>query len=88
MAEFVHNHRPHSSTGKSPFYLMMVYEPQALPEIIETARLPAVEEQLNSLKEARNEALAAHKISQELMRDQIKSKFTPFEVNDKVWLEA
>ena len=88
MAEFVHNHRPHSSTGKSPFYLMMGYEPQALPEIIETARLPTVEERLNSLKEARNEALAAHKISQELMKDRIKSKFTPFEVNDKVWLEA
>ena len=88
MAEFVHNHRPHSSTGKSPFYLMMGYEPQALPEVIETAGLPAVEERLNTLKEARNKALAAHKIAQELMKDWIKSKFTPFEVGDKVWLEA
>ena len=67
---------------------MMGYEPQALPEIIESAQLPAVEEWLNSLKEARNEALAAHKLTQELMKDRIKSKFTPFEVNDKVWLEA
>ena len=23
MAKFVHNHRPHSTTGKSPFYLML-----------------------------------------------------------------
>ena len=68
MAEFVHNHRPHSSTRKSPFYLMMGYEPQALPEIIEMARLPAVEEWLNTLKEARNEVLAAHKLTQELMK--------------------
>ena len=67
---------------------MMGYKPKALPEIIETAQLPTVEEWLNSLKEARNEALVAHKISQELMKDRIKSKFTPFEVNDKVWLEA
>ena len=44
MAKFVHNHRPHSSTGKSPFYLMLGYEPQAIPNIIETARLPALEE--------------------------------------------
>ena len=29
-----------------------------------------------------------HKLTQQLMRNQIKSKFTPFEVNDKVWLEA
>ena len=69
MAEFVHNHRPHSSTGKSPFYLMMGYEPQALPEIIETSQLPMVEDRLRTLKEARNEALATHKIAQELIKD-------------------
>ena len=27
IAKFVHNHRPHSSTRKSPFYLMLGYEP-------------------------------------------------------------
>ena len=67
---------------------MMGYEPQALPEVIETAWLPAVEEQLKSLKEATNEALAVHKLTQELMKNWIKSKFTPFKVNNKVWLEA
>ena len=45
------------------------------------AQLPAVEERLNTLKEARNEVLAAHKIAQELMKNQVTSKFTPFEVN-------
>ena len=66
----------------------MGYKPQALPEIIEMAWLPAVEEQLKSLKEARDEALAAHKLTQELMKNWIKSKFTPFKIGDKVWLEA
>ena len=67
---------------------MMGYEPQALPEIIETAQLPVVEEWLKILKEARDEAFAVHKLTQELMKNWIKSKFTPFEVNNKVWLEA
>ena len=88
MAEFIHNHRPHSTTGKSPFYLMLGYEPQAIPSIIETAHLPALEEHLRNLDTSRKEALAAHKLAQQLMKNWIKSKFTPFEVNDKVWLEA
>ena len=49
MAEFVHNHRPHSTTGKSPFYLMLGCEPQAIPSIIETAHLLALEDRLRNL---------------------------------------
>ena len=88
MAEFVHNHRPHSTTSKSPFYLMLSCEPQAIPSIIESTHLPALEERLRNLDASRKEALAAHKLAQQLMKNQIKSKFTPFKVNDKVWLEA
>ena len=67
---------------------MLGYEPQAIPSIIETAHLLALEEHLRNLDTSQKEALAAHKLAQQLMRNQIKSKFTPFEVNDKVWLEA
>ena len=88
MAEFVHNHRPHSTMGKSPFYLMLGYEPQAIPSIIETTHLPALEDCLKTLDTLQKEALSAHKLAQQLMKNWIKSKFTPFEVNDWVWLEA
>ena len=88
MAEFVHNHRPHSTTGKSLFYLMLGYEPQAIPSIIETAHLLALEDCLRNLDTSRKEALTVHKLTQQLMRNWVKSKFTSFEVNDKVWLEA
>ena len=88
MAEFIHNHCPHSTTGKSPFYLMLGYEPQAIPSIIETAHLLALEECLRNLNTSRKVALATHKLAQQLMKNWIKSKFTHFEVNDKVWLEA
>ena len=42
-AEFTHNHHPHSVTGKSPFFLMMGYEPIALPTILPSTSVPAVE---------------------------------------------
>ena len=45
-AEFTHNHRPHSVTNQSPFYLMMGYEPRALPSVISDTSIPAVETRL------------------------------------------
>ena len=67
---------------------MLGYEPQAIPNIIESAHLPALEECLRNLDMSQKEALATHRLAQQLMKNQIKSKFTPFEVNNKVWLEA
>ena len=88
MAEFVHNIQPHSTTGKSPFYLIMGYEPQALPDITNKTDLPAIEKQLDELVKARNEASTAHELAGQTMKSQIQSKFTPFIIGDKVWLEA
>ena len=88
MAEFVHNIQPHSTTSKSPFYLMMGYEPQALPNITNKTDLPAVEKWLDELVKARNEASAAHKLARQTMKSRIQSKFTSFITGDKVWLEA
>ena len=70
MAELVHNHCPHS-TSKSPFYLMLGYKPQAIPNIIETAHLPALEEHLRILATLRNDALAVHKLAQQPMKNWI-----------------
>ena len=88
MAKFVHNHRPHSVTGKSPFYLILGYKPQALPDIISSSALPAVEKRLETLTLARNEALATYELARQTMRARICSKFTTFSINDQVWLEA
>ena len=52
MVEFVHNIRPHSTTGKSPFQLIMGYQPQALPDITNKTDLPAVEKRLDELVKA------------------------------------
>ena len=66
-AEFAHNHRPHSVTNQSPFYLMMGYEPRALPSVISDTTIPAVESRLKTLSDARDEALAAHELARQVM---------------------
>ena len=58
--EFAHNHRLHSVTNQSLFYLMMGYEPRTLPSVISNTTIPAIETRLKALSAARNEALAAH----------------------------
>ena len=35
-----------------------------------------------------NDAIAAHQVAQQKMKEQITSKFTPWKVGDKVWLET
>ena len=87
-AEFAHNHRPHSVTGKSPFFLMMGYESIALPTVLPSSSVPAVETRLKELTAMRNEALAAHELACQVMAAQTQKPFIPFKKGDKVWLEA
>ena len=68
LAEFTHNHHPHSVTNQSPFFLMMGYEPRALPTIISKTSLPAVQDRLHSLLAVRKEALAAHDLARQTMK--------------------
>ena len=49
-AEFTHNHCPHSVTNQSLFYLMMGYEPRALPSVISDISIPTVESCLKTLQ--------------------------------------
>ena len=87
-AEFAHNHRPHSVTNQSLFYLMMGYEPRALPSVIANTSIPAVESRLKTLFAARNEALAAHELARQVMSSRSQRGFKPFVKGNKVWLEA
>ena len=87
MVEFAHNSATHSSTQKSLFSLILGYEPHNYPKIGQTF-LPSLEDQLTLLDQAHDEALAAHDKSCQVMKEQITSKFTPWKVEDRVWLEG
>ena len=66
---------------------MMGYEPQAYPPLGKTF-LPNLETRLLDLSTVRDDTQAAHKITQQKMKERITSKFTPWKIGDKVWLET
>ena len=86
MAEFSHNSATHSTTNKSPFSLILRYEPRSYPLIGKTF-IPALETHLKELEDSRKEALAAHEKAQRTIKEQIFSKFRLWKSGDKVWLE-
>ena len=86
--EFSHNQRQHSVTKRSPFQLIMGYEPKAIPMINTESNVPLASERLDKLQASRDEALAAHEVARTHMADRIKRTFKPFEEGEEVWLET
>ena len=86
--EFTHNNRRHTDRQKTPFELMFGDSPQAIPHSFKNTRFPAVEAKMKQLRKNREEALAAHELARIRMNEQRRSKFTPFQKGDKVWLDS
>ena len=87
MAEFVHNTTTHLSTQRSPFSLILRYEPKDYLKIGQTF-LSTLEDRLTLLDQAWDKALAAHAKMQQLMKEHMTTKFIPWKVGNQVWLEG
>ena len=82
--EFSHNQRVNTGNGKTPFELIMGYNPMAIPEFITSSKFPHLETRLRNLQTIQKEALASHKMARSRMADRITRTFRPFHKGDKV----
>ena len=86
LAQYTHNSWPNATTKKTPFELIMGHTPHVhQPTCISTS--PSVNDRLRQIMEFRQQAKNAIKQAQELIT-RLPSKFTPYKVGDKVWLDT
>jgi hypothetical protein len=85
IAQFAHNNWPSDTTRKSPFFLLMGFNPRA-DWIHATSPIPKVTLRLEQLKEARIQARDAMIKAQQSW---VKHRDTPkYKEGDQVWLEG
>jgi hypothetical protein len=85
--EFTHNNRRHAEQIHSPFKLIQGDNPISIPITFSHTKFPTIEEKMKRMINAREEALAVHKIARTRIANQKQSKFIPFKKNQKVWLD-
>ena len=88
-AEFAHNQWPNETTRKTPFELLMGYNP-SMHWKTGDAQTPAVEERLGKLKQVREEAMQNLGKAQEALRKRSaqNKRFRPYQEGELVWLEG
>src|ERR1700761_8920509 len=85
LAEFAHNNWKNSTTGESPFYLLMGANPRADWEDTDSP-VPQVTSRMNRIKQARQQAYHAMTRAQQMW---VKSGAAPrYREGDRVWLDG
>ena len=65
--EFSYNIKRHANQKESPLFLQMGYNPTSIPTTFLITNIPATQERLLSLSQAREEANAAHELARQKM---------------------
>ena len=84
LAQYTLNATPHAITRKAPFELIMGHIPH-VHQTKRTTKSPPLNDQLETINNTRKEAIDALRRAQTLS---LPSKFIPYCVGDRVWLEA
>jgi len=86
--EFTHNNRRHAERVHTPFELIQGDSPISVPITFSHTKFPTIEEKMKRMISDREEALAAHELAKTRIANRKQSNFTPFEKNQKVWLDT
>lgn len=86
--EFTHNSRRHADNKRTPFEMIMGFQPIAIPTSHEQTDYPSVLERFRLLAQYREEALAAHEIARNRIAQRINANYTPFKLGQQVWLDT
>jgi hypothetical protein len=84
LAQYVLNSWPNATTKKAPYELLLGYIP-CIHQTVQISNNPGLEERLQRLATAREEAAEALCRATNV---QVPSKFEPYQIGNKVWLEG
>ncbi|SJK96774.1 uncharacterized protein ARMOST_00020 [Armillaria ostoyae] len=93
LAEFVHNNRAHSATGRSPFMILYGRNPRIIPDSPRTpnSKVPAASDFSKAMTKIHKETETALKEAARRMKAQYDKHKRPareYHTGDKVWLDA
>ena len=86
--EFTHNNRRHADRQNTPFELMFGESLVVVSLSFESTKYLTIEDNMKTLLQNQQEALAAHELARSRMTDQRRLTFTPFKKGDRVWLDS
>uniref|UniRef100_A0A8C5WJ11 Integrase catalytic domain-containing protein n=1 Tax=Leptobrachium leishanense TaxID=445787 RepID=A0A8C5WJ11_9ANUR len=90
-AEYALNSAVSESTGHSPFFAVYGFDPPVLPDTFPDTTIPALDEQLASLKETWGRvrrALEESSAIQKTKADRHRRQAPVYQVGDRVWLSS
>jgi hypothetical protein len=86
--EFAYNNKPHADRKRSPFELLMGYQPRGLPDTFKETKFPDLEKRLQAMDRWRKDAEAAHEIARQRMEERSGRPLETFTKGQKVWLDS